>query len=66
MCLSTLCFSGVFFFLILERSPLEKREQIVPLFCVPFDEIGTSFHTTWEQNGPLLLKGEPIVSSSES
>ena len=46
--------------------PLEKREQIVPLFCVPFDEIGTCFHTTWEQNGPSLVKGEPIVPSSES
>ncbi|KAK2548307.1 Vacuolar protein sorting-associated protein 16-like protein [Acropora cervicornis] len=30
-------------FLILERSLLEKQEQIVPLLCVPFDEIGTCF-----------------------
>ena len=66
MCLSTFCFSEAFLFLILERSPLQKREHIVPLFCVPFDEIGTTFHTTWEQNGPLLLTGEPIVPGSES
>ena len=66
MFLSTFVFSEAFLFLILERSPLEKGEQIVPLFCVPFDEIGTSFYTIWEQNGPLLLKGEPIVPSSES
>ena len=66
MFLSAFCFSKAFLFLVLERSPLEKREQIVPLFCVPFDEIGTYFHTTWEQNGPSLLKGEPIVPSSES
>ena len=66
MCLSTFCFSEAFLFLILERSPLEKREQIVPLFCVPFDEIRTSFHTTWEQNGHLLLKEEPIIPSSET
>ena len=66
MFLSEFCFSKVFLFLVLERSPLEKREQIVPLICVPFDEIGTCFHTTWEQNGPSLVKVEPIVSSSES
>ena len=66
MCLSTFCFSEAFLFLILKRSPLEKREQIVPLFCVPFDEVGTSFHTNWEQNGHLLLKGEPNVPISES
>ena len=66
MFLSALCFSKVFLFLVLEQSPLEKREQIVPLFCVPFDEFGTCFHTTWEQNGPSLLKGEPIFPSSES
>ena len=64
MCLSKFCFSEAFLFLILKRSPLEKREEIVPVFCVPFDEIGTSFPTTWEQN--LLLKEEPIVPSSES
>ena len=66
MCLSTFCSLEAFLFLILERSPLENAEQIVPLFCVPFDEIGTNFPTTWERNGPLLLKGEPIVPSSES
>ena len=66
MCLSKFCFSEAFLFFILERSPLEKREQIVPVFCVPFDEIGMSFPTTWEQNGPLLLKEEPIVPSSKS
>ena len=66
MFLSAFCFSKVFLFLVLERSPLEKRDQIVSLFCVPFDEIGTCFHTTWKQNGPSLLKGEPIVPSSES
>ena len=66
MFLGAFCFSKVFLFLVLERSPLEKRDQIVPLFCVPFDEIVTCFHTTWEQNGPSLLKGEPIVPSSES
>ena len=65
MCLSKFCFSEAFLFLILERSSLEKREQIVPHFCIPFDEIETSFYTTWEQNGPLLLKGEPIVPNSE-
>ena len=46
-------------FLILERSLLEKQEQIVPLLCVPFDEIGTCF------DGHLLLKEEPIVPSCE-
>ena len=61
MFLSAFCFSKAFLFLVLERSPLEKREQIVPLFCIPFDEIGTCFHTTWVQNGPSLLKGEPII-----
>ena len=66
MFLSVFCFSKAFLFLVLERSSLEKREQIVPLFCVPFDEIGTCFHTIWEQHGPSLLKGEPIVPSSES
>ena len=66
MCLSTFCSSEAFLFLILERSPLENAEQIVPLFCVPFDEIGTNFPTTWERNGPLLLKGEPIVPNSQS
>ena len=66
MFLSTFCFSKAFLFLVLERSPLEKREQIVPLFCVPFYEIGTCLNTTWEPNGHLLLKGEPIVPSSES
>ena len=43
MFLSVFCFSKAFLFLVLERSSLEKREQIVPLFCVPFDEIGTCF-----------------------
>ena len=43
MFLSAFCFSKAFLFLVLERSSLEKREQIVPLFCVPFDEIGTCF-----------------------
>ena len=52
-------------FLILEMSPLEKQEQIVPLLCVPFDEIGTCFDAFQEQNGHLLLKGEPIVPSCE-
>ena len=66
MFLSMFCFSKAFLFLVLERSSLEKREQVVPLFCVPFDEIGTCFHTIWEKNGPSLLKGEPIVPSSES
>ena len=66
MFLSAFCFSKAFLFLVLERSPLEKREQIVPLFCVPFDEIGTCFHTTWVQNGPSLPKGERTVPSSES
>ena len=66
MFLRTFCLSKAFLFLILERSLLEKREEIVPLICVPFDEIGTCFHTTWEQNGHLLLKGELIVPSSES
>ena len=65
MFLSAFSFSKAFFFFVLERSPLE-REQIVPLFCVPFDEIGTCFHTTWEQNGPSLIKGGPTVPSSES
>ena len=66
MCLSKFCFSEAFLFLILERSPLEKGEQIVPVFCVAFDEIGRSFPTTWEQNCPFLLKEEPIVPSFES
>ena len=65
MFLSTFCFSEPFLFLILERSPLEKREQIVPLFCVPFDEIGIEFNTSQEQHGHLLLKGEPVVPSCE-
>ena len=46
MFLSTFCFSKAFLFLILELSPLEKREHIVLLFCVPFDEFGTCFDTT--------------------
>ena len=66
MFLCAFCFLKAFLFLVLKRSPLEKREQIVPLFCVLFDKIGTCFHTNWEQNGPSLLKGEPIVPSSES
>ena len=58
MFLSTFCFSEAFLFLILERFPLEKREQSVPFFfCIPFDEIGTCFHTKLEQNDHLLLKG---------
>ena len=65
MFLSAFCFSKAFLFFVLERSPVEKRLQIVPLFCVPFVKIGTCFHTTWEQNCPSLLKGEPIVPSSE-
>ena len=43
MFLSTFCFSEPFPFVILERSLLEKQEQIVPLLCVPFDEIGMCF-----------------------
>ena len=43
MLLGTFCFSELFPFLILERSLLEKQEQVVSLLCVPFDEIGTSF-----------------------
>ena len=43
MFLSTFCFSEPFPFLILERSLLEKQEQVVPLLCVPCDEIGTCF-----------------------
>ena len=65
MFLSTFCFSEPLPFLILERYLLEKQEQIVPLLCVPFDEIGTCFDASKEQNGHLLLKEEPIVPSCE-
>ena len=58
--LSIVCFSEPFPFLILERSLLEKQEQVVPLLCVPFGEIGTCFDASSEQNGYLLLKAEPI------
>ena len=43
MCLSKFCFSAPFLLLILECSLLQKLEHIVPVFCVPFDEIGMSF-----------------------
>ena len=43
MFMRTFCFSEPFPFVILERSLLEKQDQIVPLLCVPFDEIGTCF-----------------------
>ena len=59
-----LCFRAVPF-LILERSLLEKQEQIVPLLCVPFDEIGTCFDASSEQDIHLLLKEEPIVPRCE-
>ena len=61
-----LFFKGVPFFFILGRYPIEKREQIFPLFSVPFGAIGTYFLTTWEQNGHLLLQGEIIALTSES
>ena len=65
MFLSTFCFPDPFPFVILELSLLEKQEQIVSLLCVPFDEIGTWFDASKEQNDHLLLKGEPIVPSCE-
>ena len=34
--------------------------------CVPFNNMGTCFYKGTEQSGPLLLKGEAIVPSSES
>ena len=36
------------------------------IFPYSFDSMATCFYKATEQNGPLLLKGEPIVRSSES
>ena len=50
---------------VLERSLLEKRKGIVPVFSVAFIS-KRKLYANWEQTVPFTVKREPFVPSSES